>query len=74
MLEDKTPSVFPTPARTPRRSNEMESSPSFVLLTIMMEEKEIETQKSHTLDESSHFYPSANRLKKALSQIMFQQI
>ena len=29
--------------------------------------KLIETQKIHILDESSHFYPSANRLKKDTS-------
>ena len=85
MLEDKTPSAFSAPARTPRRSNEMES---FLCFCFSRQENEdayyndgrkgtcslnlskaklIETQKIHILDESSHFYPSANRLKKATS-------
>ena len=86
MLEDKTPSAFSAPARTPRRSNEMESFLCFVCDTRQQNEdayyndgrkgtcslnlskaKLIETQKIHILDESSHFYPSANRLKKATS-------
>ena len=86
MLEDKTPSAFSTPARTPRHSSEMQSSLCFVCDTRqenddayyndgrkgtcslnLSKTKLIETQKIHILDESSHFYPSANRLKKDTS-------